>query len=290
MNRILFPPPHHSWRWPARPPRRRWRRVARFAVPLIAIALALLAVAVLSGLASAAVPGAASRQASAAPGDTTRQAAAQGDSASVKGLPVVEVTSAEAGEPMAVLLSGDGGWVAADREMAAALAAHGIPVAGLDARAYLERARTPDETSRALAHILRHYLAAWGRARAVVIGYSRGADLAPFMISRLPEDLRRRVVLLALLGPSTWAGFQFHLVDLVATVHHRGDLPVEPEIEKLRGLPMLCIYGLDDGGALCPSLDPTLVRRISRDGGHRVKGREGAELADVIISGIPHDR
>lgn len=276
MSRILFPP-HGPGRWHSHPRARgrAWRIAARLALSLLAIAIALLAVAVLSG------------HASAAPRGSARQAGAPRDSAFVKDLPLVEVRSADAAAPLAVLLSGDGGWVAADREMAAALAAHDIPVAGLDARAYLERARTPDETSRALARILRHYLAAWHRDRAVVIGYSRGADLAPFMVSRLPEDLRRRVALLALLGPSAWAGFQFHLVDLVTTVHRRGDLPVEPEIERLRGLPMLCIYGLDDRGALCPELDPTLVRRISRDGGHRVREREGAELADVIISGIP---
>ena len=34
---------------------------------------------------------------------------------------------------------------------------------------------------------------------------------------RLPDELRRQVVLVALLGRSAWVGFEYHVVDLVAT-------------------------------------------------------------------------
>jgi type IV secretory pathway VirJ component len=213
-----------------------------------------------------------------------------GEVPTVADLPLIEVPASGTGSTFAVMLTGDGGWAPADRAISNALAAHGIPVAGLSSPRYLASARSPDELSRDLGRILRHYITAWGRSRIVVIGYSRGADLAPFVVSRLPDDLRRRITLVALLGPSAWAGFEFHLVDLVTTIHREGDLPVAPEIGRLRGTAILCIYGRRDRDAICHSLDRTLARPIRRDGGHVIAGREGAALADTIVQALGDTR
>ena len=201
-------------------------------------------------------------------------------------LPLVETDAPGSGELLAVLITGDGGWASADRGLSQALAARGVPVVALVSPRYLARRLTPDECTRDLTRILRHYFAAWSRSRVIVIGYSRGADLAPFMVARLPEDLRRRVAAVALLGPSRWAGFQFHLIDLGVNIHRAGDLPVQQEIERLRGMLVLCIYGRRDHGAICPSLDTTLVHRVVRSGGHEVGGREGPALADTVLHAI----
>jgi type IV secretory pathway VirJ component len=201
----------------------------------------------------------------------------------VADLPLVEIPAAGSDSMFAILITGDGGWVAADRGLSAPLAAHGVPVVGLDAPAYLTPARTPDESARDLARVIRHYVTAWGRNRVIVIGYSRGADIAPFMVARLPDELRRRVALVALLGPSRWVGFEYHLVDLVANIHRPGDLPVQPEIERLDGTPVLCIYGRRDRHAICPELDPSVARPVLRNGGHGVSKSEGPALVDSIL-------
>ncbi len=190
------------------------------------------------------------------------------------------------GHTLAVLMSGDGGWAAGDQGLSAALAAHGVPVVGLSAPRYLAHARSPDEGAGDLARIMRHYMSAWERDSVVVIGYSRGADLVPFMVSRLPAELRRRVGLVVLLGPSSEAEFQFHLVDLIADVHRPYDLAVAPEVKRLRGTPVLCIYGRSDRTAICPALDSTGARPVVRDGGHMVTREEGPALADTILSAL----
>jgi type IV secretory pathway VirJ component len=232
------------------------------------------------------VAGAAGRLAQPPAPRNSRPAPTSPDTASIAGLPLTEVPASGAGDAFAVLITGDGGWAAADKGLSGALAARGVSVVGLNSPRYLARARTPDETARDLERILRHYVAVWGRSRVVVIGYSRGADLAPFMVSRLPDDLRRGIALVALLGPSEWAGFQFHKIDLVANIHRAGDLPVVPEVGRLRGTPVLCIYGSGDHDSVCPSLDTTLVRPIRRDGGHQVGGQEGPALADTILQAL----
>jgi type IV secretory pathway VirJ component len=206
--------------------------------------------------------------------------------ARVSDLPLIEVPVAAPGHVLAVLMTGDGGWAAGDRGLAGALAARGVPVVGLSSPRYLARARTPDESARDLARVLEYYLSAWRRDTVVVIGYSRGADVVPFMVSRLPTALRRRVALVVLLGPSRWAGFQFHPTDLVADVRRPGDLEVAPEVERLRGTLMLCIYGRRDRDAICPGLDPAVARPVLRAGGHAVGGGEGQALADTILRAL----
>jgi type IV secretory pathway VirJ component len=187
---------------------------------------------------------------------------------------------------MAVLLTGDGGWAPADRALAAAVAARGVPVVGLDSRAYLTHGQTVERLGADMRRILRHYSDAWQRAQVIVIGYSRGADMAPFMVSRLPDDLRRRVVLVSLLGPGERTSFKFHWPDLVLSVPEDANIPVRPEIEKLRGLPMQCIYGSKDGSAICPKLDPALAQVIVREGhGHRILSDEAGWLATTILGG-----
>jgi type IV secretory pathway VirJ component len=201
----------------------------------------------------------------------------------VAALPLVEVPTAAPGHMLAVLVSGDGGWAPGDRGLSRALAERGVAVVGLNAPRYLAHARTPDESARDLARILGYYLSAWGRDSVVVIGYSRGADVVPFMVTRLPDSLRHRVALVALLGPSRWAGFQFHPIDLVENIHRPSDLPVAPEVERLRGIPVLCIYGRRDATTICRALDPALARPVVRDGGHELGAGEGPPLADTIL-------
>ncbi|HJU68005.1 MAG TPA: AcvB/VirJ family lysyl-phosphatidylglycerol hydrolase [Gemmatimonadaceae bacterium] len=201
----------------------------------------------------------------------------------VADLPLIEIPTTGSDSLFAILITGDGGWAAADRGLAAALKARGVPVVGLDAPRYLTPARTPDESARDLARIIRHYHSLWHRSRVVVIGYSRGADIGPFMVARLPDELRRQVLLVALLGPSAWVGFEYHFIDLLANIHRPGDLPVTPEVERLRGTPVLCIYGRGDRHAICPDLDPSLARPVLRDGGHAVSRGEGRAIVDSIL-------
>jgi type IV secretory pathway VirJ component len=212
---------------------------------------------------------------------------AQSTSPGILGLPLVEVrASGGSGATMAVILSGDGGWAAGDRTMAAALADSGVSVVGLDVPSYLRTPRNPDGASADLKRLLEYYLADWHSRRVILIGYSHGADLAPFMVSRLPVELRSRIALLAMLGLEPDANFRFHVDDIIADFSHKGALPVLPEVEKLRGLPMLCVQASDEGNSLCSSLPPALARVEIRRGGHRIPGSQGPEVVSLILRAV----
>ena len=75
-----------------------------------------------------------------------------------------------------------------------------MPTVGLNSLKYFWKARTPEEATRDVARILRHYLAAWHKERVLLIGYSFGADVLPFVVNRLPAELRAHIVSVSLLG------------------------------------------------------------------------------------------
>jgi type IV secretory pathway VirJ component len=191
-------------------------------------------------------------------------------------LPLVRVAAApSAGDaPMVLLLSGDGDWSAFVRDLAAAAAADGAPVLGLEARSYFSTARTPEETAGALERAVRAQLAEWRRDSLVVIGYSRGADAAPFVLNRWPADLRARVRAVALIGASERASFEFHLEDLIHDVARPTDLATRPEVEKLGGTPLLCMHGENERDSFCEQ--PVAgMRVLVHPGGHRAPSDPG---------------
>ncbi len=193
--------------------------------------------------------------------------------------------SPDSNPTLVVLLTGDGGWAHADERVAQGLLVHGADVVGLNMRAYLRRKRNPDEAAQDVGCLSRSYLARWNRDRLLLLGYSRGADVAPFIAARLPADLRERVNMVALVSPGRQANFQFHLIDLVRDVSRPDDVPVAPELERLRGLRILCVYGREDRDSLCRDVDTTFVSRVERDGGHRITGGYGV-VAGVLEAGL----
>jgi len=191
--------------------------------------------------------------------------------------------------PVVLLLSGDGDWVAFMRSLATALAAHGSPVLGVKMRSFLGTPQTPEATAETIGAALADQLAQWHRDDVVVVGYSRGADTAPFLVNRWPEDLRSRVRALVLIGPSERASFEFHLEDLVRDVERPTDLLTRPEIEKLGSVPITCIRGAEENenGSLCVRPTPGM-RVLVHTGGHRAQADDATIGLVLGALGLEH--
>ena len=186
---------------------------------------------------------------------------------------------------MALVMSGDGNWAPFVSGVARALVAEGIPVVGLASRAYLSRPRTPAELTSDMVRVLRTYTRLWGAERILIVGYSRGADFAPFLLNRMPPDLRAQVVGVGLLSPTRRASFEFHLTDLVRYTERSSDRPAVPEVEALAPLPVLCVYGTRDADALCPLLPEGAATVQAEDAGHRLQNPGGLVrlLLDTVV-------
>ncbi len=195
-------------------------------------------------------------------------------------LPLVELPVAVASDTMAVMVSGDGGWAGIDKQVAEALNKDGIGVVGLNSLQYFWEKKDPDIAAHDLARMLEHYGKAWGAEKFVLVGYSSGADTLPFMVSRLPEALRSRVQIVALLGLGQEANFEFHVSEWL---FDGGVYKVVPEVQKLKGLNVLCIYGEDEDDSACKLLDRKAVTVVEMKGGHHFSG-DYAKLADTILT------
>ena len=195
-------------------------------------------------------------------------------------LPLVEVPSTRgASDTLVVFVSGDGGWAAIDKSIAKVLADNGLPVVGLNALQYFWTKRTPDTAARDLQRICDRYLATWKKGRLLFVGYSRGADVLPAMISRLSPELRSKIRLIALLGPSPTVQFEFHMTDWVHTAAK--GLAVKPEVDKLHGHSILCLSGEDDKDSLCRELSGPHINVVTMKGAHHFDG--GYEKLGRII-------
>jgi type IV secretory pathway VirJ component/protein-S-isoprenylcysteine O-methyltransferase Ste14 len=205
-------------------------------------------------------------------------------SPALPGLPLIEMPgTGSGGGPLAVILSGDGGWAGVDREVAKVLAGQrGVPVVGLDTLEYFWNGRTPDAAAADLQRVLRHYLAAWKRDRVLLVGYSLGADVLPFLAARLPADLLDRTGVIAMLGPSRTTPFEIRVKENKAA-----ELPVLPEVLKLRGRPLLCVAAAGEADSLCTDLEPGLARKVELKGSHAFAG-DYEELADRILARSSH--
>ncbi|MNG62848.1 Bacterial virulence protein (VirJ) [compost metagenome] len=180
-------------------------------------------------------------------------------------LPVAEASSA----PMVVFMSGDGGWAALDKGLGAELQRHGMPVVGWSSLSYYWKKKTPEQATADLVRILSDYQSRWGRQRWLLVGFSFGAEIVPFVINRLPQAYRDSLVGAVMLSPSTASDFEIHVSDMV--VHDKGgSYPTLPEVKAIKSLPLLCVQGAEDDSPvkLCPHLQQPNVTTVTLPGSH----------------------
>lgn len=199
----------------------------------------------------------------------------------------LEFPAAQPSNRFAVFLTGDGGWRPVDRDISKTLIANGISIVGISTPDYFSKRRSADDGGCALSDVIRRYQRLWNTSKVVVIGYSRGADTVPFMVNRLPADVRASIDLVALLGPEPTINFEYHpFWSILRYIRHPPLYPVRPEIVALRGMNVLCVYGESENDSLCPTLDPSQFRIVREPGGHHYGGNYD-EVAHAILAALP---
>jgi type IV secretory pathway VirJ component len=184
---------------------------------------------------------------------------------------------------LAIMLTGDGGWRRIDAKVTDPLRRQGIPVVGLLTNVYFAQRRTPEEAAAELAQLIREHGRRWNKSKVILIGYSRGADVLPFLVNRLPPDLKARISLIAFLGLEPTIDFKYHPSWNPFLRVREPQFPVLPEVEKLRGLPLLCVEGTKEKDSLCRVLPPGLATTLRLPGGHHFGGRYD-DIAKTILT------
>ena len=203
---------------------------------------------------------------------------------SLDDLPLVVENPTSAARGAVVFISGDGGWMKIDTEISAELLAAGYGVVGLNANKYFGSLKTPDQIAADVGLVAAHYMQAWGTDHVLLFGYSRGAEVLPFVVPRLDESLRQNVESVVMIGPAPYTHFQIHMTDFVSNRRRNDSVDVLPEAAKV-DRPMICVYGSGEDQSLCPLL-PASAAKIELDGGHHFDGNYRG-LARRILALIP---
>ncbi len=170
--------------------------------------------------------------------------------------------------PIALLLSGDGGWFGFEQAIADNLGTFGIPTIGLDTRKYFWNRKTPEKTASDMAEILNYYGKEWGKKQFILIGYSQGAEIVPFLVTLFPEHIKSNVVSTVLLSPAKTTDFEIHISNMLDLGNRQNTYNVIEEIKKLEKINTICIYGQNEKSTIQASLKGTSVKFVFIPGDH----------------------
>lgn len=199
--------------------------------------------------------------------------------------PAMVVPPASPGDRLALILTGEGQRPSpAVQDLVLGLAHGGIPTVAMPV--------TPDDITPARAgarvdSVLRALMSRWHRGRIVLVGYHDGASLAPFVANRIGADLLARVDLLVLAGLEPRANFHAGAARWLERAPRPTDLPVIPELERLRGVPVLCVdpdRGRREG--FCATVGQGLVRTRVRLKRAEVAA-QGVAVARSVLASLP---
>src|SRR5205809_643458 len=118
----------------------------------------------------------------------------------ISDLPVFELGPGKMGDALVIVLSGDGGWTGLVRRLGDALARDGASVVGFDLMQYLWTGGKPEDLARDLNRGITHYMSAWNKKKVLLVGYSLGADVIPFIANRVPQETKTEFSSFVLIG------------------------------------------------------------------------------------------
>lgn len=198
---------------------------------------------------------------------------AEGYVDNLKNIPVVitDAKSQNKNAPIALLISGDGGWYSFEQQIADHLADMGIPTVGLDSKKYFWNRKTPEETAQNMTEILSYYSKEWGKEQYMIVGYSLGAEIVPFIVNRLPEKMKSKVISAVLLSPGTNTDFEIHISNMIGIGNRQNTYNVIDEIIKMQFVPTLIIFGDGEKSRVPGLLAETSVKIRMIPGDHHYK-------------------
>jgi type IV secretory pathway VirJ component len=130
------------------------------------------------------------------------------------------------------------------------------------------------------SRVIAHYSQQWQKPHVMLLGYSQGANVSPFLVNRLSSDARGKVSLVAMTGLGLEADFEFHFANWAGASALA--LAILPETARLGSPKAICIYGKEDPESSCTQLDQRRVQSIALPGGHHFNGDYGKVAATIL--------
>jgi type IV secretory pathway VirJ component len=195
-------------------------------------------------------------------------------------LPVKEWSSSSAA-PVVLYITGDGGINSFSTDLCNALQQGGYSVTAVNAKSYFWDKKTPEQTVADIKNYLAPRFSKRINQQLVLVGYSFGADVMPFIVNKLPDELKSRLMSVVLLSPSTSTDFEIHLWDMFGGSKKRS-MDVVAEINRMGTIKTTTIFGADEDDFPVKNITLKNYSNLYLPGGHHFGGNS-VELAKIMI-------
>lgn len=166
-----------------------------------------------------------------------------------------------------LFISGDGGWNSFSQKLVETYTSNGFNVIGLNSFKYFWKKKTPQQTADDLARILSTYENEWHKQKIIILGFSFGADVAPFIYTHLPETLKNKITLVQLISPSSFTDFEIHVADMLGSGNAVRSMNIAAEV-NLINVPVICYYGEQETEKPLTTLKKSNLKTVILAGDH----------------------
>lgn len=199
-------------------------------------------------------------------------------------LPVKEWLGNSHDKPLIFYISGDGGFNKFSTALCESFSKKGYDVCALNARSYFNNKKTPEQTTRDIQNYLNAKTGARKNKKVVLIGYSFGADVLPFVLTRLPKNMLDNLAASVMMASSGTTDFEIHWADILGGNNKR-DMDVLTEINKLSVDNLIIINGSDDEDLALNKISLKKYTHEVLPGGHHFDG-DTDQIINVILNHI----
>jgi len=197
-----------------------------------------------------------------------------------KTLPLSFYASTDTTKPLIFYISGDGGFNKFSTSFMKSLNKEGYAVIGLNAKDYFWDKKKPVEAASAIEQAINESNKEWNKKKIVLIGYSFGADVSPFMLTHFSPAFSNKVSHLILLSPSAKTDFEIHVLQMFGWGKETGE-SVPAEINKIVKA-VTIIVGDDENEFPFDQLTIKNKQIIKMPGGHHYDGDVTALCKQVV--------
>lgn len=202
----------------------------------------------------------------------------------VNNLPVViKVPPAGSTAPLIVYITGDGGMKKFSANVIESFRQQNYPVVALNALKYFWSKKSPQQAAKDITSLITYYQTQWGSNHGVVlIGYSLGADVLPFIYTSLPPEIAGEVKHLVFLSPSLYTDLEVHLSDMLGRSGSKG-MSVPAEINKIINKPLLLVFGAEEKDFNLSALN-VRYEKLILPGGHAYDEDAGGVAGKILAA------
>ena len=204
----------------------------------------------------------------------------------ISSLPVVPypAKNPDPQKALVLYLSGDGGENSFSKSLLQQINDKGYSAVLFNSQKYFWSKKTPEQTASDVEKVIQYYRSQWKANGIIVLGYSFGADVAPFVATRLSKNTYAFVKDIVLLSPSNATDFEVHVSQLFGRAKSTGS-SVAAEINRIPQKPLLIIQGQDESEKIEPTMLKVPNKLITLKGGHRYD-RNISEVINTIFCNL----